>query len=211
MINHISKDIIKLFGVNKFIETGAFMGDSLVIVQDWFIELFGQEFNTGPWKQGNRGRQRIYEVEVKKEYLDQYIIPRWQEQTNVEIAHGDSVAWLRDKIDEGEFTEDDRCFFYLDAHSHGSPNPEPLRDEIRLISQLKQPIISCDDWNVPHGNHDIYATSQIQDLIKDRTDTVWYSKYHNYHGKWSVFIFLDRNYNDVNAMVHDLPLIGEAL
>jgi len=210
MINNVAKQIISKFQVNKFIETGAFMGDTLMIVQDWFCELYGKDFNTGPWQQGQRGRHRIYEVEINRDYLDQYIVPRHQKQINVEVVHSDSVKWLSDKIAQGEFDRDN-CFFYLDAHSHGSHNPEPLKAEIQQIGKLQSPIISCDDWHVPHGNPDVYNTSQIKDLIQNRTDVVYYSSFHNFHGKWSVFIFLDRYQKELDEILDDVPLIAEPL
>jgi hypothetical protein len=183
----------------------------MMIVQDWFCDLFGDEFNTGPWNQGVRGRYRMYEIETNTEYVRQFVIPRHQSQGNVEVVNCYSVAWLKKSIDGNELKVDDRCFFYLDAHSHGSPNPEPLRDEIFQIRKLRKQIISIDDWAVPGKNPDIYNTGMIRDLISDRTDAVYYSDKHNFHGKWSVYIFLDRYSAELDRMLAGLDLLKEKL
>jgi len=211
MINHVAKDIIQRFNCNKFVETGVFMGDSFLVCQDWFCELY-PSFNTGPWSQGSRGKYCIYEIESNQKYITDYIEPRVQQQINVKVICSDSVEWLKNTIDRNEFLSTDSVFFYCDAHSHGSSNPEPLCDEIIQIKRLtNKPIISIDDWKVPHGNFDIYNTDMIKHLIKDRTDCVWYSRYHNFHGKWSIFVFCDRYSTELDEKLHGLPLVKEML
>ena len=211
MINNVAYPIIQRFGVEKFIETGVYQGDTLMIVQDWFCEMFGSEFNTGPWGQGVKGKYQIYEIENNAEYCSNFIIPKAQKQINVSIINSDSVEWLKRSIDLGELKEDDKCFFFLDAHQHNSPNPEPMRDEIEQILRLKNQIICIDDWAVPGKNPDIYNTNMIRDLVKDRTDVVYYSDRHNFHGKWSIFIFLDQQSKNLQLKLVDLPLLGEYL
>lgn len=212
MINHLAKDIISRFGIENFVETGVFMGDTMMIVQDWLCELYGDEFNTGPWEQGKPGRYRMYEIESNRDYYDKFIVPRWQKQINVECVCQDSVEWLNQAIGGAKLpAHGSRCFFYLDAHSHGSPNPEPMKDEILQIRRLIAPIICIDDWNVPTKNPDIYSTEMIRDLIKDRTDAVYYTDKHNFHGKWSVLIFFDRYSKELDEKLKGLPLIKEIL
>lgn len=211
MINYLAKPIIQRFKIEKFVETGVFMGDTMLIVQDWFCDMFGDEFNTGPWGQGKKGRYRMYEVEWSREYFENFIKPRHQNQINVECINSDSVAWLKSVIDSGELSNQDRCFFYLDAHAHGSPNPEPMRDEIRQVLRLRNQIICIDDWAVPGKNPDIYNTGMIWDLIKDRTDVIYYSDKHNFHGKWSCYIFIDRMSNELDELLQGLPLIKQML
>jgi len=210
MINCIVEDIIKRFNINKFVETGVFMGDTLMVMQNIFCKLY-PDFNTGPWNQGVKGKYRIYEVESNEQYLNQGVRPRVQEQINVELACSDSVDWLKKAIDRNEFTQDDGCFFYLDAHGN-SNNPEPLVDEIAELKNLKnKPIISIDDWAVPGFYKDIYSTDMIRHLIKKRTDVIYYTLYHNFHGKRSCFFFLDRFSDELDEKLKGLPLIKEML
>ncbi len=212
MINHVSKDIIQRFQCNKFIETGVFTAITPMIIQDWFIEIFGESFNVGPWNQGVKGKYQIYEIECNQKYVDDYLIPNIQSQLNVNIAVSDSVEWLKNSITNNLFTIEDSCFFYLDSHQHSSQNPEPLCDEIIQLKRLQnKPIISIDDWAVPGYYKDIYSTDMIRHLIKDRTDVIYYSKYFNFHGKNSCFIFLDRYFNELNEKLKGLPLIKEML
>jgi hypothetical protein len=223
MINHVAKDIMRRFGVEKFIETGVFMGDSMMIVQDWFCEFFGSEFNVGPWTAKNNfvdnlqsmSRYQMHEVEINQKYVDEHIIPRWQNHGNVCIYRSDSVDWLKIAIDEKLFTSDDHCFFFLDAHQHDSTNPEPLRQEVEQVLRLKNQIICIDDWEVvggsPGKHKDIYNTSIIKDLIKDRTNCVIASDLPNFHGKWCSFIFPDRQVAELLPKLQDLPLLVEEL
>jgi len=208
MINNICKEVIRRFNVNKFIETGVFMGDTLMIVQDWFCELYGDEFNTGPWNQGQKGKYRIYEIEINKEYLDKFVYPRAQSQINTIVAHSDSVEFLTKAITNEEFSNKDKCFFYLDAHSDIS---KPLHGEIRQILHLNHQIICCDDWSVPEIHGDEYNTEMIRDLIKDRTDVVYYTRKHNYHGKYSIFVFLDYYEKELDKLLKGLDLVKEKI
>ena len=212
MINNVCEDIIRIFNCNKLIETGVYQGDSFILLQSWMIKLH-QEFNQGPWNQGIKSEKyRIYEVECNKQYFDSYIIPKVQEQINVECSNSDSVIWLKTNIDNGEFDDNDSCFYFLDSHQHNSPNPEPLRDELKQLCRLKnKPIISIDDWAVPGKYQDIYNTNQIKDLIKNRTDVIYYSKYHNFHGKNSCFVFLDRYLDELKPKLVNLDLLYEKI
>jgi len=54
MINIIAKEIIKLFNVNKFVETGIHHGETLGAAVDWFSELY-EDFK----RRDNSGRYTI--------------------------------------------------------------------------------------------------------------------------------------------------------
>jgi hypothetical protein len=209
MINIVTEDIIKKFNINKFIETGVFQGDTFMIMQHIFCKLYGDEFNVGVQGKGARGKYRLYEVEYHQKYIDQFLSIKVQNHINVEVACAESSQWLKNKIDSNEFTNDDNCLFYLDAHYHDTSKPNPLRDEINQILRLKnKPIISIDDWQVP--NHpDQYSLDQIRDLLKDRTDATYITSKHNFHDQYSVFIFVDRYSSELKEELIGLKLIKE--
>jgi len=215
MINNIAKPIMRRFGVEKFVETGVFMGDTMIIVQDWFCEWFGAEFNIGPWTAGKPGhklgRYQMHEVEINGLYIAEHIAPRWQEQGNVCIYQNDSVSWLTKTFDYGLLTSEDKCFFFLDAHQHESVDPEPLRREIEQVLRLKNQIICIDDWRVPGKHNDLYSSDLIRDLIAPRADCIIETEYPNFHGKYAAFIFPDRKQEELVPKLVDLPLLVEKL
>ena len=126
----------------------------------------------------------------------------------VEIACSDSVKWLKEKIDSKEFTNEDNCLFYLDAHDHETSNPKPLRDELTQVLRLNKPIICIDDWQTPF-HQDQYSLDMIRDLIKGRTDATYITSKHNFHGQYSVFIFADRLSFELKEQLMGLKLIKE--
>ena len=239
MINNVSKSIMERFRVNKFVETGILQGDTLMIVQSWFIEWYGNEFNSGPWvsypaKNGSRHPQpmpqpyfaRMYEVDFNENIVE--YIRDWKAQgnVNIQVDKADSTKWLQKSIDGGEFRLEDSIFFYLDAHDDSSlpevlggssepersPKKQPLRDEIREILKLKNsPIISADDWWVPGKQFDNYHVERIRDLIRERTDVVFYTRDPNLHGKHSIFIFIDQYEPELRDILSGLPLIKQRL
>jgi hypothetical protein len=208
MINTVTEDIIQKFNINKFIETGVYQGDSLMIMQHIFCKLYGDEFNVGVQGKGTRGKYRLYGVEYHQKYIDQFLPIRIQNHINVEIACSDSVKWLKEKIDSKEFTNEDNCLFYLDAHDHSTPNPKPLRDELTQVLRLNKPIICIDDWQTPF-HPDQYSLNMIRDLLKDRTDATYITSKHNFHGQYSVFIFPDRLSFELKDQLMGLKLIKE--
>ena len=211
MINIVTEDIVKKFNINKFIETGVYQGDTLMIMQHIFCKLYGDEFNVGVQGKGIRGKNRLYEVEYHQKYIDQFLPIKAQNHINVEVACSDSVSWLKNKIDSNEFTVEDNCLFYLDAHDHQTPNSKPLREEISQVLRLKnKPIICIDDWQTPF-HKDQYNLGMIRDLIQDRTDATYITSKHNFHGQYSVFIFVDRYSFELKEILKDLKLIKEII
>ena len=87
----------------------------------------------------------------------------------------------------------------------------PLRDEITQVLKLKnKPIICIDDWQTPF-HPDQYGLSMIRDLIVDRTDATYITSKHNFHGQYSVFIFVDRYSNELKEELMGLKLIKEVV
>jgi len=238
MINHVSKDVMERFKVNKFVELGILQGDTLMIVQDWFVEWYGLEFNTGPFGKVISHRHaaiptgkkppRMYEVDFNAAVIANTHQFKSQRNVNITVEQSESTAWLKKNIDAGEFTSDDSVFFYLDAHDDSSlpeaisggsapevsPKKQPLRDEIWEILKLKNnPIISIDDWSLPNfpDVKDVYYLGMIRDLICDRTDVVYYTRDWNLHGKFSVFVFLDRKEEELRDVLKGLPLIMQRI
>lgn len=239
MINHVSKDVMERFKVNKFVELGILQGDTLMIVQDWFVGWFGLEFNTGPYGKITTHkhapsitltgrRPKMYEIDFNAAVIANTHQMKSQGNVNIVVEQSESTAWLNKTIDAGEFTPDDSVFFYLDAHDDSSlpeaisggsapeksPKKQPLRDEIWEILKLKnKPIISIDDWSIPNfaDVKDVYSLGMIRDLICDRTDVVYYTRDWNLHGKFSVFVFLDRKEEELREVLKGLPLIMQRI
>ena len=232
MINHVSKPIMEIFHVNKFVETGILQGDTLMIVQDWFVEWFGPQFNSGPWASipAPNGTQhpsppskceaRMYEIDFNDAVIKNVNHMKAQGNINIQVDKAESTEWLKKNITE--FTQSDSVFFYLDAHDDSSlpeaynsgapveisPKKQPLREEISVILTLKnKPILSIDDWTVPGGYQDVYNLDLIRDLIRDRTDVIYFTQYWNLHGKFSAFVFIDRYEKELKTALNGLPLI----
>ena len=180
-----------------------------MIMQHIFCKLYGDDFNVGVQGKGKRGKYRLYEVEFHQKYIDQFLPIKIQNHINVEVACANSADWLKTKIDANEFTMSDNCLFYLDAHDHQTANPKPLREEVTQVLQLKnKPIICIDDWQTPF-HQDQYCLDMIRDLLKGRTDATYITSKHNFHGQYSVFIFVDRNSEELKDTLKDLKFIKE--
>lgn len=237
MINHVSKPIMERFKVNKFVETGILQGDTLMIVQDWFIEWFGPQFNSGPWvaipaPNGMRSQfkpephptAKMYEIDFNEAVIKNTNHMKAQGNINIHVERAESTEWLKRNL--GEFGPNDSVFFYLDAHDdsslpeaynggapvENSPKKQPLREEIETIMTLQnKPIISIDDWTIPGGYQDVYYLDYIRDLIRGRTDAIYYSQHWNLHGKFSAFIFIDRYSAELQETLKGLPLIKQRI
>jgi len=193
-----------------------------MICQDWFVEWFGPKFNTGPWGAGTPGPARMYEIDFNSAVIANTNHMKAQKNVNIVVEQAESTAWLKKAIEGGEFTSTDSVFFYLDAHDDSSlpeayeggapvehsPKRQPLREEISEILKLNnKPIISIDDWRIPGGYPDVYYLDMIRDLIRDRTNVIFYSQYWNLHGKFSAFVFIDRREEELKEALKGLPLI----
>jgi len=209
MINIIAKEIIKLFNVNKFIETGIHHGETLGAAVDWFSELY-EDFK----RKDNSGRYAIYEVDSVKEYCDA-ASEKYSKINNIVIAHDSSEKYLKRLIDENTFHEDDHCMFYLDAHWY---DYWPLRDEMKEILRLKRAIILIDDFYVPGKpfDYDSYQGARldlnyIRDLISGRSHDIYYTAIGNRDNRGMAIIFIGYKENDIHDTLKGLPLIKENL
>jgi hypothetical protein len=201
MINDASKQVIKNFKADVFVETGFFRGQTAVVVRSWDKDI------------------NIVEVEINPEYC-QYGESIFKNDKNTNIIQGDSGVFLLNNIEM--FREYENPVFYLDAH--WDPNNWQLRNEIKNICRLKSPIIIIDDFKTPnpdgtisdrHG-YDSYNGQDcdreyIEDLIKPHTDCVLYAKEPTIDGQGSGFIFVNRYYDDIVNKVNLDDFIVERL
>ncbi len=210
MINDIAKDIIKLCNVNKFVETGIHHGETLGTVIGWFSELY-DDFR----KKDVPGKYTIFDVDLVKEYYDKAKENYAQHNKNVSIANESSENFLKRLINEGAFTEEDNCMFYLDAHWYSY---WPLRNEIEEILKLKKAIILIDDFHTPGRSfgYDTYhgtrlGLNYIKDLIQNKTNYIYYAAIANRDNRGMGIIFLGYDDNALEVALRCLPLIKENL
>lgn len=210
MINGVAKDIIKLFNVNKFAETGIHHGETLGTVVDWFSELY-EDFKG----KETSGRYTIYEVDSVKEYCDAASEKYAKDNKNIVIANDNSEIFLNRLIDENTLNDNDNCMFYLNTPRFDYC---PLRGEIKEILKLKRAIIAINNFFVP-GKPFQYSTHHnarldlcyIRDLISDRTAGVYYTAIGNKDNKGMALIFIGYKEKDTTNMLKYLPLIKEDL
>lgn len=210
MINGVAKDIIKLFNVNKFAETGIHHGETLEAVVDWFSELY-EDFKG----KDTSGRYTIYEVDSVKEYCDTASEKYAKDNKNIVIANDSSEKYIKRLIDENTLNDNDSCMFYLNMHHC---DYWPLRDEMKEILKLKRAIILINNFYVP-GKPFQYSTyhdtrldlSYIRDLISDRIDGIYYTAIGNRDNRGTAIIFIGYKENDINDTLKGLPLIKENL
>lgn len=216
MINCIAKDIMRIFNVNKFIETGIKEGDTANIVISWFSEMYKTHFITEKEKHGEspRTEYNIYEIDIDPETVKNVLRLR-QNSQNIIAVCGDSADSLDVLIKKNEFTPADSCFFYLDAHTAGVS--QPLIRELEQLNKLDFPfIVSIDDWSVPtmHDRKykDMYKLHQIQHCeIFERTDVIYETIIPNVHSKQSCYIFPGYARVHLNPILRGLPLIETRL
>lgn len=210
MINGVAKDIIKLFNVNKFAETGIHHGETLGAVVDWFCELY-EDFK----RKDTSGRYTIYEVDSSKEYCDTASEKYAKDNKNIIIANDSSEKYLKRLIDENTLNDNDNCMFYLNMHRC---DYWPLRDEMKEILILKRAIILIDNFYVPGKpfDYDTYQESRldlnyIRDLISGRSHDIYYTAIGNRDNRGMAIIFIGYKENSITDTLKGLPLIKENL
>lgn len=212
MIINTAKDIIIKFQINKFIETGMHQGDTLDCVYNWFLDIY-----RGSYPDDN-SKYKIYDVDLNPDWVKKAEIKyhSGNENKNVVLSCNSSEKFLRQLIDKNEFTNEDRCIFFLDAHWNSY---WPLKDEIREILKLRnKPVIIIDDFKTPNKNfgYDTYDhaldTDYIKSLINDRTDVMYYSSIPATPGNQGVgFVFIDRYQEELQQLLKDMQLFFEKL
>lgn len=209
MINRIAKEIIRLFKVNKFVETGIHHSETLGVVIKWFSELY-EDFNNNA-----NGRYTIYDMDIVKEYSEKAIKIYGKDNRIIVIGNESSEKFLKRLIDDNMIKEDDVCMFYLNAHGY---EYWPLRDEIKEILRLRKAIILIDDFYTPGKpyGYDTYNGSRldlnyIRDLINNRTDGIYYASIANRDNRGMAIIFVDYKEEELNVLLNGLPLIKEDL
>jgi hypothetical protein len=200
MINPIAREIIKIFNVNKFIETGILEGDTAKTVSSWFNELSVPDY-------------KIYEIDIDKNSVD-YVNSWKQSNGNVEAICKNSVEFLKESVENGLFKdENDSWFIYLDAHN-GS-DKSVLQGELSYLQSLnKNIIVSIDDWHVDDStrkkldwvSYDIYNLNDIKNYIQDKTDVIYDTLKSNIHSKMSCFIFYGYKFQQLNNILKHLPI-----
>ncbi len=210
MINGVAKDIIKLFNVNKFAETGIHHGETLGSVVDWFSELY-EDFR----KKDVSGKYTIFDVDSVKEYYDAASEKYAKDNKNIVIANDSSEKYLRRLIDENTLNDNDNCMFYLNMHHC---DYWPLRDEMKKILKLKRAIILINNFYVPGKpfDYDTYQESRlglnyIRDLINGRSHDIYYTAIGNRDNRGMAIIFIGYKENDITDTLKGLPLIKENL
>jgi hypothetical protein len=213
MIDILCKPVIEQFKIDRFIETGAYQGESLASVSRWFSELhpdFGKIDHLvltdakAPtrwaslipypvFKECENSSHKIYSVEINPEFHNT-VKNLFSSNSNIIFACESSERYLQHLIHSNALNGTHNCFFYLDAHWG---EYWPLRDEIKQIVKLPRFVISIDDFKVPgHRNfrYDSYGGkdcrwSYIRDLFRGKKVHTYYPKRSNRDNRGWVLIF----------------------
>lgn len=229
MIHNICKDIIFNLNINKFVETGTFIGETLARVSYWFQDLdphFGNTVDSVPneylysffpkrkicyplFKNAKiDARTKVYSIDIDTE--KQGILKRlFLSNPNINVICDSSEKFLKKAIDNGLISDMDSCFFFLDAHWD---EYWPLRDEIREILRLKRSVIAIDDFVVPFRplhlfgvyNNKACGWYYIRDLFRGYKTAIYYPKRSNLDYRGIVIIFVGYEEGRLKFM-HNLP------
>ena len=227
MIHQICKDIIKQLNINKFIETGTHLGGTVAEVSSWFQNL-DPDFGTiktsiaGPQlnkfvspeqnicrypvfeNSSDKAKTKLYSIDIDKQRQN-ILQTLFQSNPNIKLISDYSDKFIKKMIDTNLISDEDNCFFYLDAHGGES---WPLRDEISEILKLKRSIISIDDFVVPfqpNAGFDVYGNKicdwyYIKDLFENHKTYLYYPNKPDTDNRGKVFIFVGYNKNELKFM-----------
>jgi hypothetical protein len=233
-MHHVYRDVIAQLKINKFVETGTFVGETVAQVSGWLSELdpsFGQIIGKRPstrlahydpertveypiFAETERGSTTLYSIDNDAD-RHRHLVALFADNPNIQIVQSSSQLFLQQAIETGELGADDRCFFYLDAHWG---EYWPLRDEIREILKLKRAVIAIDDFVVPRHpfyGFDVYRTNvcgwyYIDDLFESVEPIVYYPREANPHGRGNVLIFVGYEREELELM-RELPFFQPRL
>lgn len=201
-INNLAKELIIRFKINRFIETGIYEGETMMLVSQWFNEIY-------------KGKGYfIFEIDNNKEYCNN-ARKMAENDRRVIISQGDSVESLRFLIWRFILPWD-HLLVFLDAHWE---KYWPLRDEIKQLLYLRsKPIILIDDYKTPGRNYayDTWnyndcGTEYIKDLIKDRVEKVYMFDKPNKDNRTCGILFVDRKEAEIDKILKGIPVIKEVL
>lgn len=150
----LANELKRLLGLEAFVETGTFRGDTLAEV----CTLFG----------------RCYSVELSAEYYAE-AAARFAGTSNVMLTHGDSAEALAAWRPE---LENRSCLYFLDAHwcvadkTAGETSQCPLLRELRAIGRLSlSSVVVIDDARLmiapPPEPHEISQWPAFEDILQD--------------------------------------------
>jgi hypothetical protein len=165
MIDTSFEEILKRFRINKFIETGTDMGETVATVSKWFAKLepsFGRvqsTFTTGAqsynkwntpieypiFSNVKDSEYKIYSVDLDEESYRK-AVENFATNRNIQLIHSSSEQFLQKIIAEYRRDPNNRLFFFLDAHWG---KYWPIRDELKAIATLDKFAIAIDDFFVP--------------------------------------------------------------
>lgn len=232
MIHKICKDLILNLRINKFIETGTFLGETIVRVSDWLQDL-DPDFGIIADRMANEylnsffperkiyypifkdaktsARTKVYSVDYDREKQD-ILKNLFSSNPNINFICSSSPEFIRNAIDNRLITDNDNCFFYLDAHWG---EYWPLRDEIKNALKLKRSIIVIDDFVVPFYRSfgfDVYncdpcGWNYIRDIFNNHKIYVYYPKKTDIDKRGIVIIFVGYKKNELSFM-KKLPLFS---
>lgn len=203
MVNVIAKDILEIFKINQFVETGIYLGTQIKFVSDWLIEMYGDDY-------------KMLEIDLNGEFVEN-AKKTYKNNKNIDIFEGCSSVWLKKMVDSQLFDKK-RTMFFLDAHWN---EYIPLRDELTSLLKLKnKPIIAIDDFYNPFDSGNFSpgngfwmnsnlpcGTEYIRDLLGDRVDVIVHAKNAQSEllekyglgcgGNHCAFLFVDEGIGDI--------------
>ena len=223
MIHDVCKDIMFNLGINRFIETGTFVGETVACVSEWLQDTaFGLVYSkeSDEFLASFFPKRKIYYPKFRDAKIDadtkiysvdtdkkrQEALSRiFSSNPNVRFFRGSSENFIKQAIDSGLIGDKDRCFFYLDAHEK---RKSPLRQEIREILRLKRVVIVVDDFLVPFRPmhlFDVYESGvcgwyYIRDLFGGRKTEVYYPRKSNIDFRGTGIIFVGYDKKDLRFM-----------
>lgn len=200
MIDPLCENVFRDFGIDCFIETGTDKGETVAAVSRWFACQYpefgaiddeyidGARSYTGSsqliaypvFSAATKGRYDLHSVDID-ETVCRRVERLFISNPNIHIHQASSEEFLKTLLSEDLRTGEPRrrYMFFLDAHW----GPYwPLRDELKVITQLSSYLILIDDFlvpgksnpSLPHGDFgfDVYKGrilnwGYIRDLFSD--------------------------------------------
>jgi hypothetical protein len=147
----VIKEFAQKYKSQVFIETGTFLGDTIVSINDYF--------------------GKIYSIELSPD-LHQKAVDRFARFGHISILHGDSgtvLPGLMSQISES-------CLFWLDGHyswgitAKGEMNT-PIRKELETIMahpQFEKHVILIDDAREFTGNDDYPSIDEVRSMFMNK-------------------------------------------